>query len=268
MSTQRQITFVVAVKSQGEVLEDNFLASPCFRKPHPHQILIQENFPSASKAYNEAIDRSKNDLIVFAHQDLILPESWLPQLERALDYLEVDDPHWGVVGCYGETLDDNGRGHVYSSESIVGRSFERPTPVQTLDEIVLILRKSSGLRFDDSLPHFHMYGADICMRAEQMGKKNYAISAFCVHNHEQYLTLAEEFYKCYWHVKRAWKKQLPIQTTCIRMTRFDIPMYRRRLEEIYLRYVRRKESRGTRRRDVPRLLKEVDAMLQHRSSGA
>jgi len=54
--------------------------------------------------------------------------------------------------------------------------------VQTLDEIVLIFRRDSGLSFDETLPHFHFYGTDICMRAAEQGRQCYAISAFCVHN--------------------------------------------------------------------------------------
>jgi hypothetical protein len=217
-------------------------------------------------AFNDAIDKSKNDLIVFIHQDMILPENWLSDLELGLTFLTADDPQWGVVGCYGETLDDNGRGYVYSSGlGILGKPFERPARIQTLDEIVLILRKSSGLRFDESLPHFHMYGTDICMRAEENGRKNYAISAFCIHNTQPGLILADEFYECYWHVKRTWKHRLPIQTTCIRITRFNVAMYTRRLREVYLLYIRWKEFGGSRARDVPGLLKEVDCLLQQRS---
>jgi len=258
---------VVAVKTRAGILENNFLSSPCFRKPHPHQILIQEGYPSASGAYNDAINKSENDLIIFVHQDVILPEPWLPQLERALNYLEVDDPQWGVIGCYGETLDDNGRGYVYSSgRGILGKPFERPARIQTLDEIVLILRKSSGLWFDNTLPHFHLYGADICLRAERAGRRNYAISALCIHNTHQNLILADEFYECYWHLKRTWKEHLPIRTTCIWITRFDVPVYKRRFQEVYLRYVRRKEFGGTRTQNVQQLLKEVDAMVQAESA--
>ena len=150
----RPLTFVSAV-SNREILSNNLLASPCLREPHRHQILLQEGYPSAAKAYNEAIDRSVNDFIVFAHQDIILPESWLSQFENAVRCLDQEDPNWGVLGCYGETRDDHGRGYIYSSgRGILGKPFERPEPVQTLDEIVLILRKSSGLRFDPTLPHY------------------------------------------------------------------------------------------------------------------
>ena len=101
MPNSRPITFAVAVNNR-EIFENNFMASPCFRGDHSHQILVQTGFSSASKAYNDAIERSTNDLIIFAHQDILFPESWIPDLRRALDSLEQTDPKWGVLGCYGE----------------------------------------------------------------------------------------------------------------------------------------------------------------------
>jgi hypothetical protein len=256
------ITFVVAVNAR-EVLEKNLLASPCLRESSRNQILLQEGFPSASKCYNDAIDRSENDLVVFLHQDVILPQSWLRQLDQALTWLEKNDPNWGVIGCYGETLNDGGRGHVYSSgRGILGKPFEQPVPVQTLDEIVLIFRKSSGLRFDESLPHFHLYGADICLRALTMGRTSYAISAFCIHNTTQALVLPPKFYESCRYMRRTWENNLPIQTTCVRITRFNIPVYVKRLQEIYTRHIRGKEVGGRREENVERLLARVNEVLR------
>jgi hypothetical protein len=246
-----------------DLFKNNFLASPCFQVPHNHQILVQENFSSAAKAYNDAISRSVNDLIVFAHQDVSFPKPWLSQLEHSLDLLEATDPKWGVLGCYGETLNDNGRGHVYSpGRGVLGMPFEHPMPVQTLDEIVLVLRKSSNLKFDERLPHFHLYGADICLAAAKRGMKSYAISAFCIHNSQQNLVLPKEFYQCYKHFKRAWKECLPIQTTCIRISRSNFPLYMRRVQEAYLRHIRRKEVGATRLKSVRELLEQFEATSQ------
>src|ERR1700726_1969951 len=100
MADTKSITFVIAVNNK-HVFESNFLASPCLNGAHSHQIIVQEGFSSASKAYNEAIDRSTNDVIVFAHQDILFPEPWLTDLQRALNSLETSDPQWGVLGCYG-----------------------------------------------------------------------------------------------------------------------------------------------------------------------
>ena len=163
------LTFASAVNNEN-IFQNNFMASPCLRGGHPHQILAQRNFSSAAKAYNDAIDRSVNDLLIFAHQDMLFPASWVSDLERSMTILESVDPRWGVLGCYGETLDDNGRGYLYSpGRGILGNAFVHPVPVQTLDEIVLIVRKSSNLRFDDDLPHFHFYGADVVMAAAEKG---------------------------------------------------------------------------------------------------
>lgn len=255
-----RITFVAAVNNE-DIFANNFMTSPCFRQPHPHQILVQRGFISASRAYNDAIKRSVNDLIVFAHQDIIFPASWLSGLERALLQMQSIDPRWGVLGCYGETLNDNGRGYVYApGRGILGKALDQPALVQTLDEIVLIIRKSSGLHFDNDLPHFHFYGADICMAAAAEKMNSYAISALCIHNSQQNLVLPKEFYAGYKHLKRRWAQFLPIQTTCARITRFNRYMYQRRIREAYLRNIRKKEVGATRVEDGRKLLAELEVL--------
>jgi hypothetical protein len=249
MSTKR-FTFVVAVNDE-EVFRRNLLASPCFRGVHEHEILVQRRFVAASLAYNDAICRSKNDLVVFVHQDVFLPESWIDVVRNAIGYLERHDPRWGVLGCAGMTHEGRFWGHVYSSGlGVIGAPFEVPRRVQTLDEIVLIVKKSSGLRFDGTLPYFHCYGADICLRAASAGLCSYAISAYCVHNTREVVILPPEFYECCRHVRRAWKHFLPIQTTCISLTRWSVPIYVRRMREVYLRYIRKKVTGATRLDDV------------------
>jgi len=260
MSELKPITFVVAV-NKTDVLERNFLASPCLRRPHPHQILLQESFSSAALAYNDAIEKSVNDLIVFCHQDMFFPGPWISQLQQSCEELATKDPKWGVLGCSGITRERQMRGHVYSSGlGIVGNTSE-PGEVQTLDEIVLVLRKSSGLRFDEGLPHYHFYGTDICLRAAEQGMKSYAISAFCLHNTYQNYNLPSEFYECCEHIRKVWRKSLPVQTTCITISRSNIPVYLRRLRQAYLRHIRHKEYESMRVEDVTRLFEEVSERI-------
>jgi hypothetical protein len=52
-----------------------------------------------------------------------------------------------------------------------------PSEVVSLDEVCLILRKDSFLQFDDNLGGYHLYGADICLQANQSGLRCYAIDA-------------------------------------------------------------------------------------------
>jgi hypothetical protein len=102
----------------------------------------------------------------------------------------------------------------------------------------LILRKSSGLRFDERLDHFHMYGADICLQAQARGMKCYAIPAFAVHNTNGYNLLPAPFWKAYAFMRRKWAAQLPVVTSCITITPWGIPALRwnlARLKNLLLR---------------------------------
>lgn len=225
------ITFVVATNDK-EILAANLCASPALRESNRHQVLIQENFPSATRAYNDAIRRSRNDLMVFIHQDVYIPVSWISDLQAALDVLEQEDPSWGVLGCWGVTTDARERGYLFTTRwGLIGKEFQPPTRVQTLDEVVLIMRKSSGLYFDDSLPHYHFYGTDICMAAASHHLTCYAISALCIHNTKQISVFPKEFYKGYQHVKRRWKEELPIHTSCTTISRFDSALIVRNLKQ-------------------------------------
>jgi hypothetical protein len=178
---------------------------------------------------------------------MYFPEGWLSDLERSLAYLERHDPEWGVLGCYGVTAKGMRYGRVYSAGlGVIGTAMEHPEPVQTLDEIVLVLRKSSGLRFDSALPGFHFYGSDICLRAAARGMKSYAVPAFCVHNTQMNPTLPADFYQCYRHFKKQWRRALPVHTSCITVTKFDLPFYARRLREAYIAHIRRTKAGSTR----------------------
>ena len=248
--------FTLAVAANNDdLLRGNLLASPCLAPQHGNEVIVQRGFPSAALAYNDAIAKSSNDLIVFAHQDIYFPEPWIKQLERSLDILEVADPKWGVLGCYGTTVNGDYRGYLYSSsQGVHGSPSLKPLPVQTLDEIVLVIRRSSGLEFDPNLPNFHLYGADICLAASARGMASYAICAPCIHNNQQNLILPTEFYECCEHIRSTRKAFLPIQTPCIRITKSKGHIYRRRLHEVYLRCIRRQSVGGRRVQSIDKLV--------------
>lgn len=231
--SDENFTIAVAVNDM-QVLRKNLYLSPGISNDGRNQILIKQGFRSASRAYNSAIDEAENDIIVFVHQDVYLPETWFSDLRRCLSYFKEEQINWGVLGCFGSKKSaEGGLGRVYTTGlGLHGRRIVNPEPVETLDEIILIIRKSSGLRFDPSLPHFHLYGTDICMAAKDNRMISYAIPAFCVHNTNQLLSLPREFYDCYQYIKRKWKKFLPIYASCVTISLFNEELYRRRIREL------------------------------------
>lgn len=214
---------VVAAVNNRAILEANLLRSPMFSPGHPHQLLVREGFACAGLAYNDALDAATEDIVVFVHQDVYFPARWLDDLMNTIKSLDEAGQPWGVLGCFGARADvAPGLGQVYTTGwGVHGTPLNAPERVETLDEIVLVIRKSRRLRFDPLLPHYHMYGVDLCLTARSVGLQSYVVPTFCIHNTQQLLSLPMDYFRCYRYIKRKWPQYLPIHTSCIRISRFD-----------------------------------------------
>jgi hypothetical protein len=218
---------LISSVNNDEVLNSCLLSSPDARSAA--DIRLQRGYSGAAAAFNAGIDQAQTDLLVFVHQDVYLPEGWIGKVQRAIEVISKTDPDWGVLGVWG-----GGRsgampaGFVYDGgwRKVLGNEFDGGVEIDSLDEVVLILRKSAGLRFDPAIPGFHMYGADICQEARRQGRKCYAIAAFCIHNTNQYRMLPWQFWKGYLIMRGKWRAHLPIQTSCTRITFWCWPMLR------------------------------------------
>jgi hypothetical protein len=217
---------LISVVNDQEVLRQCLLASPDISSAR--EVLLERGLASAAAACNAGIEKATADLLVLVHQDVYLPKGWLGALSRAVEVLSQKDPEWGVLGVWGVGRSSEGAGFLYcgANRKVLGHSFDGGVEVETLDEVLLVLRKSSGLRFDQRLGGFHMYGTDICLEARRRGRKCYAIAAFCVHNANEYRILPLEFWRAYLVMRRKWKAQLPIRTTCTEITRWCWPVLR------------------------------------------
>ena len=224
---------VVAAVNDREILARNLCRSPDLQPPTAPRLLLREHFASAAAAYNSALDEADSDLVVFVHQDIYFPAGWFAALAETVAGLERRHAHWGVLGCFGASRHVwGGLGTVYTTGlGFHGNPIGEPQPAETLDEIVLVVRRSSGLRFDPALPGFHLYGTDLCLQARQRGLGVYAVPGLCVHNTNQLLALPEAYHQAYRYVKRKWSSQLPIYTPCITISRFDGAMRWRGLRQ-------------------------------------
>lgn len=209
---------VISAVNNDAVLRSCLLSSPDVSAAS--EVILQSGYQSAATAFNAAIEKAKSDVLVFVHQDVFLPKGWLDQLQCALKELEAKDPKWAVAGVWGGKQAGEFTGHLYCAglAKVLGQPNKGPVEVNSLDEVLLILRKSSGVRFDERLEGYHMYGTDICLEAKTRGLKSYAISAFCVHNTNGYRMLPWAFWRSYFFMRRKWKHQLPITTSCTKIT--------------------------------------------------
>ena len=249
---------VISAVNDDNILRASLLASPGVSSAN--EVILQRGYASAASAYNAAIRKASSNLLVFVHQDVYLPEGWIETVKHAMDVLSVQDPNWGVMGVWGAVDSKRRVGYLYwTGDYGWERPFEGVKEVQSLDEVVLIFRKSSGLMFDELLPGYHLYGADICAEARRRGRKSYAISAFCLHNTNIGGALPVDFWKSYLFMRRKWKDYLPIDTPCTRISFSCWPAIRWNI--MYARNVALGRQRKLERADNPgELYRELVAL--------
>jgi hypothetical protein len=198
-------------------------------------------FTSAGAAYNAGIRQSTGEILVFAHQDVYLPSEWDSQLAAAVSQLSQSAPNWAVLGVWGITRESKAHGYMYCTcmQKMLGQPFRQPVPCASLDEVVLILRRSAALQFDEQLPGFHLYGTDICLVAMQAGFSSYVIPAFCIHNACGQTFLPWAFWLAYFYFRHKWKERLPIRTPCTVITRSCYPLLLHPAQSFIAHFVKR-----------------------------
>ena len=211
-SDQTKWCCIVACNSTT-ILESNLLASPDLCAGGVN-VSVQRNKPNAGRAYNQGLDATSEPIVVFAHQDVYFPKGWKTTLQRKIQYLNMIDSDWAIAGVMGMTQDEQPKGQLWSTGlgRQIGEAFDAPIPACSLDEVVIILRRASELRFDEDLPSFHLYGTDIVQTAIQNGYGAYIINAPVVHNSRAVSILNDGFMSAYRYMQEKWSEALPIRT--------------------------------------------------------
>lgn len=132
---------------------------------------------NAATAYNRGLEKAMHEFVIFVHQDVLFPKGWLIKAVAGIESFTSSAAVFGLVG-----VRSNGRtaGHISDPHGHM-RWLPMPAKVISLDEHLIILRKSSGLRFDPENPGFHCYGADICLSARAKGVESWVIDAPVTH---------------------------------------------------------------------------------------
>ncbi len=222
---------IIAAVNDDEILARNLLASKIIRDSMV-DLKCYRGAASASQAYNQGLDETTARIVVFAHQDVFLPDGWAGQLARAIAQIEASDPDWAVIGAFGVDLQGRPVGHAWSTGLArrLGGQFDQPVETTCIDEFVIVLNRASGLRFDPALPGFHLYGTDIVLSAMAAGRKCYVADIPAIHNSRPVHGYAGG-YSDAWHFMRSkWQDRLPVPTLTVPLGRTAWPLLRSRFK--------------------------------------
>jgi hypothetical protein len=218
---------VVAAVNDDECLAKNLATSPLIAEQRA-PLIVKRGYKSAALAYNDGLDCADADIVIFAHQDVYFPRGWEKKLLSAIQSLEQRGEKWGVLGVIGADKNGSLVGGAWSNglQLKIESKFMSPAPVRSFDEIVLILRKNGGIRFDDNLPGFHLYGADIAPTAIKAGLGAYVFDAPVIHNSIWRKKLGLSYCAAYRYMQRKWREELPVYTLVLPITKSCWPLLR------------------------------------------
>lgn len=220
------IAFVCA-SNNPRILRENLMRSPMLANG-AYPVEVVENAPSAARAYNAGLDSTTADIVVFLHHDVYLPRGWDALLCQRIAEVEARDTDWAVLGAFGVAMDTRGYGPVWSSSIgfIAGLIPAAPMPVQSFDELLFVMRRGAGLRFDEGLAGFHMYGTDIVCQARHRGLGAYSVALPLIHNDGYKENLDGDFARAFHYMRRKWHGLLPIKTPVVRISRSARDLYK------------------------------------------
>lgn len=184
---------VVCVYNNESLLRDCLVKS-LHEQTVEHELIALDNtqgrFSSAAQALNYGGKLAKGKYIMFVHQDVDLcSKTWLEEAEKILESISG----LGIAGVAG--MSGNGNTNRERGRNIIkhgkpakfwswGTAIQKPEPVQTLDECLVIIPKSifDLLPFDEKVcDNWHIYAVDYCLSVQKLGFGVYAIPMFIYH---------------------------------------------------------------------------------------
>jgi glycosyltransferase involved in cell wall biosynthesis len=139
------------------------------------EIVVVEKPHSIAQGYNTGIDQAKHKIKCFIHHDIIVTNPHLLRM-NLLAYCVEAIGMIGIIGsqteaspwwegqCVGSVIDTRS-GILFFSD---GKQF-------CLHLDGLMLATCQDVRFDESIPGYHLYDQDICRQMADRGLKNFCI---------------------------------------------------------------------------------------------
>lgn len=173
---------------------------------------VNGRYRSAGEALNAGAVRARHDVLVLVHQDVYLHS--LARLEHAADLLR-HEAHWGLLGACGITADGRVVGRLRDRVVLLGDSAPDPVEVDSLDEVLFMVRRADLLNdplSEDPDLAWHAYAVELGVRMRASGREVGAIDLAVTHNS---LTVnLNRLSEAHARVAELWPDQVPVRTTC------------------------------------------------------
>ncbi|TWG96714.1 glycosyl transferase family 2 [Mesorhizobium sp. J18] len=139
-------------------------------------------FTTAGAALNHGARKARHDVVIFVHQDV-----YLHSIDRLLEAAALlrKEGRWGMLGALGVTSAGALVGRIRDRVQLLGRSAPHPVPVDSLDEVLFMVRRN--LVLEDPLSEhqdlaWHTYAVEYGLRVKAHGLEVGAVDLAITHN--------------------------------------------------------------------------------------
>jgi hypothetical protein len=129
----------------------------------------------AFSGYNLFLSEAEGDYLILCHQDILLLEHGRSELEARLAELDSLDPAWALCGNAGGISARRLAVRITDPHGADQKVGDLPARVSALDENFIIARRDANLAVSHDLGGFHLYGADLCLMADVLGRSAWVI---------------------------------------------------------------------------------------------
>lgn len=140
---------------------------------------------SIFEAYNIGIDRSKGEIFIFLHDDILFQTlGWGKIIQELFEH----NPDIGLIGIAGSPIKTKmpstwWEGPIYiriiqhhkndkvSENKNQGFENKKTVEVAAIDGVLMIMKRNDNIRFDEDLKGYHNYDLDLSVKHSKLNKK-------------------------------------------------------------------------------------------------
>ena len=172
---------------------------------------VSKTYQSAGAALNYGASLAKNDVVVFAHQDVYLHS--LNALKNAAGQMMAE--HVGLLGAVGVRADKLLIGRIRDRVTLAGEPVDRLEDVDSLDEVLFMAPRAQLLKeplTESPDLAWHAYAVEYGLRMRRSGLKTCVADIPITHN--SLSVNLERLKEAHQAVARSYPDLLPVITTC------------------------------------------------------